>query len=120
MGGTLYLITGTSQARLLNNNLQVQRESLVRFPSATSQQYINIPNSMWTAGCCVVNGNVQGAFAVMGNNVPQSGNIHMSSMSVEQLENIIRVGEGYQSLTLFPEAPGCYAPNKQYYLDFSK
>lgn len=42
-----------------------------------------IPNSMWTAGCCVLsNGVVLGAFALIGNNDQNTSVIQMSQVAV--------------------------------------
>ncbi|KAJ7392554.1 hypothetical protein OS493_012238, partial [Desmophyllum pertusum] len=50
---------------------------------------IVIPNSMWTAGCCVRGQTVFGSFAVIGNNDPDKAKINMAQPSVADLERMI-------------------------------
>ena len=78
-GGTLYLITGTSQVKF-NGKLNLQSEIIGVHESVEQMeefhgnvdehQKIAIPNSIWTVGCCLnLNTNqVVGAFGVMGDN----------------------------------------------------
>ena len=81
-----------------------------------TQSYLSIPNSMWTVGCCVGPGGVVlGAFAVIGNNVPQKNKIFMSNPSVTQVQEFIRTGANDPTIQLFPGNLNCYAANKQFY-----
>ena len=117
-GGSLYLITGTSEARLLGQGGPVQRQNMDTFPKSSfgSQTYLSIPNSMWTVGCCVgPGGEVLAAFAVIGNNVPLADQVFMSNPSVTQVEQFIRTGANDPTIQLFPGSPDCYAANKQFY-----
>ena len=117
LGGSLYLITGTSEAHLLGQGGPVQRQSMDTLPSQPgTQSYLSIPNSMWTVGCCVGPGGlVLGAFAVIGNNVPQKNKIFMSNPSVTQVQEFIRTGANDPTIQLFPGNLNCYAANKQFY-----
>ena len=103
-GGDLYLLTGISDHRIgLNMEDDIYDQGI---PEGTPDRMpedpnIVIPNSMWTAGCCVKGQKVLGSFAVIGNNVPIKDNIHMSQASVRKLEEIIHVND------LFPGNSGC-------------
>jgi len=90
--GTLYLITGTAFGHIQNNppgyNPQVHINNLGpagNFPA------INIPNSMWTAGCCVHPNGVE-SFAVIGNNVQNVPNL-TQQITVARLQLILAVDE---------------------------
>lgn len=116
-GGSLYLITGTSPAHLLGQGGPVQRQSMDTLPSQPgTQPYLSIPNSMWTVGCCVSPGGVVlGAFAVIGNNVPQADQVFMSNSSVTQVQEFIRTGANDPTIQLFPGNLNCYAATNQFY-----
>lgn len=111
-GGTLYLLTGISEVRV-----QIQRGQLVAnlppgLPNRIENQpNIVIPNSMWTAGCCVhANGAVQGAFALIGNNDQNTNLIHMSQVKVRVIQSFLRVGvngAGGRAVRLFPGNSEC-------------
>lgn len=87
----LYLLTGISDIKIqlgqgnLINTLKPhgQPKRMRKLPK------IVIPNSMWTAGCCVRGTTVFGSFAVIGNNVPNKEKIEMSQVTVNQLASII-------------------------------
>ena len=69
--GTLYMLTGISEVRV---DIQKGQAVAILPPGLpkriANQSNIVIPNSMWTAGCCVgASGVVVGSFAVIGNNV---------------------------------------------------
>lgn len=117
LGGSLYLITGTSEAHLLGQGGPVQRQSMDTLPSQPgTQPYLSIPNSMWTVGCCVSPaGVVLGAFAVIGNNVPQADQVFMSNPSVTQVQEFIRTGANDPTIQLFPGNLNCYATTNQFY-----
>ena len=101
-GGDLYLLTGISDRRIGKNEKGIPYGKLVGTPKRMPEDpKIVIPNSMWTAGCCVKGQKVLGSFAVIGNNVPIKDNIHMSQASVRKLEEIIHVND------LFPGNSGC-------------
>ena len=116
LGGSLYLITGTSEARLQGQRGPVWRQRMNTFPTnPNTRTHLSIPNSMWTVGCCVKAGQVLGAFAVIGNNVPLTNQVAMSNSSVAQVEQFIRVGADDKTIQLFPGSPDCYAADKQFY-----
>lgn len=101
--GDLYLLTGISNRRIRftpENNIKAVVRSLSQMPEPP---YIVIPNSMWTAGCCVssIGQHVRGSFAVIGNNDPRKEKIRMSQVTVKTLTILLRVTD------LFPGKPGC-------------
>lgn len=67
------------------------------------QPRIVIPNSMWTAGCCVsvIGQKVRGSFAVIGNNHPDKQEIVMTEVTVKSLTILLDV------INLFPGKAGC-------------
>ena len=91
--GDLYLLTGISDRRILCKN---EKGICDGIPVGTPMRMpvdpkIVIPNSMWTAGCCVSGKKVLGSFAVIGNNDPSKDNIYMSEMTVDSLGQVIGV-----------------------------
>lgn len=119
--GTLYLLTGTAFSQIWRN---INRLQLVSPPINRLQvvgndpPYIVIPNSMWTAGCCVhLNGNVQN-FAVIGNNIQNArfvnGNQLVNGLliTVPTLEHIlgqeiVNLQIGVPNVRLFPGNVAC-------------
>ena len=110
-GGDLYLLTGISDRRILGKNEKgIPYGKLVGTPKRMPEDpKIVIPNSMWTAGCCVkiIDKNVLviGSFAVIGNNDPIKENIYMSKVTVKELEGIN--GKGVIGFKLFPGNDDC-------------
>ena len=121
--GTLYLITGTAFGHIQETafgpryNPQVPIRNLRavgNFPA------INVPNSMWTAGCCVQqNGGVK-SFAVIGNNlqnVPGQPDVTLTrQIQVAQLQSYLATdidvnAQGAQinglNVNLFPGKVAC-------------
>ena len=103
-GKDLYLLTGTSEAVLKQDG------------TAQSKNYeflgqIAIPNSMWTAGCCIVNGEAVGGFAAFGNNVQLNPGMHQ--VTVADLEKFLSIGVG-QQVRLFPGKAGCSTLSNQF------
>lgn len=118
--GTLYLLTGTSYARIQQHHNKVQANFQAR-PSqigTINTGKISVPNSLWTAGCCVrKNGRYTTSFAVMGNNVPRHHRESLTrQVTVKQLQNIL-TGDvnhfnlnnniGQQKVVLFPGNTDC-------------
>ena len=102
-GGDLYLLTGISERRIRltpKNTLKTRAELLDRMPAPPN---IVIPNSMWTAGCCVsiLGQHVLGSFALIGNNVPKKEEIEMNQVTVKDLAKLLKV------IDLFPGKRGC-------------
>ncbi len=98
--GDLYLLTGVS-------DIQINSQGNSIVPPGTPQRMskqpnIVIPNSMWTAGCCISGAQVFGSFAVIGNNVPNKLGIFMSKLTVNELEDIIGI-----MIDLFPGNSDC-------------
>ena len=127
-GGTLYLITGTSQVKfeeklsLENEIIGVDKsvppmegfhDNVDKFPKLGPK--IAIPNSMWTVGCCLnLNNEVMGAFGVMGGN---SLNQQLLNEFMMPRQTVASVQEALQledeSIELFPNGGDCYDPSKQ-------
>ena len=108
----LFLITGISEAHIEQN----EDGDLYAVPKALkfmkpSDGNIAIPNSMWTAGCCIVpsKGAVE-AFAVIGNNLYSKKETNMFKATVRQLEGLLHTGVkgfGGSAIRLFPGNSGC-------------
>ena len=65
-----------------------------------------IPNSMWTAGCCVWNNGLNyESIAVMGNNVPDKDNTNTQPLKLNVLETIL-AGGNPNVVDLFPGSNG--------------
>ena len=106
-GGNLYLLTGISDRRI-GRNIKGMYHGI---PAGTPKRMpedpkIVIPNSMWTAGCCVSGRNVLGSFAVIGNNDPIKDHIYMSEVTVKRLEGIIGT-DVIGGINLFPGNDNC-------------
>ena len=107
-GGDLYLLTGTSKAVLRQDGTADGTADYEPF-----RQAIAIPNSMWTAGCCIANGQVKGAFAAFGNNVQL--NPEMRQETVANLEQFLTTGVDQQlQVSLFPGEEGCSHRSNQF------
>jgi len=92
--GKLYLLTGTSFARIQEhqNNVQSYKAQVTKLPIETIiKGNIFVPNSLWTAGCCVrQDGFFTKSFAVMGNNVPKNNWASLTrQVTVQKLQNIL-------------------------------
>lgn len=118
--GTLYLLTGTSLARIQqhgNNNPQLDVDvNRLRNPNNFLLSIV-IPNSLWTAGCCVrPNGQNTQGFAVIGNNVNDVNQMFTQQVTVARLQNILaadvdRHNIGGPNVHLFPGNAACSAAN---------
>ena len=108
--GTLYLLTGTSFAKIQNvdGNLHV-------FPDLPVKplQQIAIPNSLWTAGCCVRHEGISDSFAVMGNNVWNFNResltlqITVATLQIFLTADVTNHHIGGPKVDLFPGDPNC-------------
>ena len=123
-GGTLYLITGTSQVNF-DEKLNLQGE-IIRVDKSVKpmeefhgnvdvHQKIAIPNSVWTVGCCFnLNTNqVVGAFGVMGDNSLDKKPLNefmMSQQNVAYVESTLKLED--KTIKLFPRGKDCYMPEK--------
>lgn len=74
-GGTLYLLTGTAFVHHAHPG-NPTHPALLRLGGQNTG--IHIPNSLWTAGCCVRPNNDAASFAIIGNNIetPISCKLH--------------------------------------------
>ena len=127
-GGTLYLITGTSQVKFeerlsLENEIigvdkSVQQlegfhEIVDKFPKLGPK--IAIPNSMWTVGCCLnlKTNEVVGAFGVMGGNSLNQQLLNefmMPGQTVAFVQEALQLED--KSIRLFPKGVDCYDEKK--------
>ena len=109
--GTLYLLTGTAFVHVQPGNPpQLTHPARNRLGGNTG---ILIPNSLWTAGCCVNANGLSNSFAAIGNN---DQNPHFMRITLAQLQNILRedaarLNVGGQNVNLFPGNPNCVNHN---------
>ena len=127
-GGTLYLITGTSQVKFyekLSSEKEITgvggsvqpmegfHDNVDKFPKLGPK--IAIPNSMWTVGCCLgLNNKVVGAFGVMGGNYLNQQLLNefmMPRQTVASVQEALQLED--KSIELFPNGGDCYNPSKQ-------
>ena len=76
---------------------------------------IAVPNSMWTAGCCVHPSGIQ-SFAVIGNNLQQQNQILTQQIPVARLQDILEgdvnnLNIGGPNVDLFPGNRACSSVN---------
>ena len=118
--GTLFVLTGTSEVQIQLGHSDTPEAILpqwyLNFPRSTYMgDHIRIPDSMWTAGCCVLdNYLVHGAFAVIGNNDPVNNEVY--NVDVKKLQEFLDTGVGNKkpSIELFPGKYGCDEPGNQH------
>ena len=128
-GGTIYLLTGTSDYGLIPDpatGTMVQDHPPYRIPLPTGIPAtpngitLVIPQALWTAGCCVWHepGAVFGywwpskkakSFAVMTNNQDDQTLLHQTPMEVDELE-VLLTAPGTSRVSLFPGYPECHYP----------
>ncbi|KAK2551201.1 hypothetical protein P5673_027963, partial [Acropora cervicornis] len=109
--GALYLITGTAFGHITNGGQGMTPVQVSQLGPAGKNPAIDIPNSMWTAGCCVQPNGIE-SFAVIGNNVPVQTNILMQQIPVARLQGIlaadvVNLNIGGPNVDLFPGNPAC-------------
>jgi len=108
--GTLYLLTGTSYVRIKQqpNNQVVAEQDFVRQIGNDNTGRILVPNSLWTACCCVrQNGLLTRSFAVMGNNVVQNYQL-TRKITVRQLQRVLAEDvDALNNVRLFPGDDNC-------------
>ncbi|XP_022784291.1 uncharacterized protein LOC111324891 [Stylophora pistillata] len=116
--GVLFLLTGTSFARahVVNNQLQSNSVQPNQLPPAQNYPSIFIPNSMWTAGCCVAPNGYSESFAVFGNN--DLNHQFTEQITLNELQNILaddvmHTGLGGPDVSLFPGHVNCANNNLQ-------
>ena len=93
-GGDMYVLTGTSQFHI--SQFKQKTKPRVKY----LKKEIEIPNSMWTAFCCVIGPLKAYALAFIGNNVKNINQINMQQISVGDLEKFLSLNN--QQVTLFP------------------
>lgn len=106
----LFLLTGTSSVGIqqqLKNPPQPNTNLPVGFIGDIVHGTINIPNSMWTAACCV-HGQQTKSFAVIGNNVNDKQGTLTQQVTVKKLQDILQAGTyTLNTVTLFPGNMDC-------------
>lgn len=106
----LFLLTGTSSVGIqqqLMNLPQPNTNLPVGFIGDIVHGTINIPNSMWTAACCV-HGQQTKSFAVIGNNVNDKQGTLTQQVTVKKLQDILQAGTyTLNTVTLFPGNMDC-------------
>lgn len=114
VSGTLYLLTGTSFVRIHQQNNQVVGVMAnINQIGNDNTGRISVPNSLWTAGCCVhENNDLTRSFAVMGNNVQNNNqNLQLTlQITVQQLQEILADDDNNidgQNIVLFPGNQNC-------------
>ena len=116
--GTLYLLTGTSFARIKKYH-KVQSKAGLKIEIIGKGDTLSVPNSLWTAGCCVrKNGLDTKSFAVIGNNDKHDS--LTQQVTVEDLQTILTDDVNYfklnkniglQKVELFPGNIDCSSLN---------
>lgn len=107
----LYLLTGTSSVRI---DQKTPPNPIPKLPVGhignPTYGMISIPNSMWTAGCCVrPKGQRTESFAVIGNNVNDEYQTLTQKVTVAQLQIILQADGNTinNGVKLFPGNPAC-------------
>lgn len=97
--GDLYLLTGTSDIRITSTDPWPDNWKIGSVKTMLEDPKIVIPNSLWTAGCCVSD---QGKkhFALIGNNVPVKKDMLTTLLSLEHLQKLL--GKNQHQIKLFP------------------
>ena len=118
--GRLYLITGTSFVRIQQQQSQPLQANVavgvrtLSYPN-NPDLGIKIPNSLWTAGCCVRPNLVQ-SFAVIGNNAQNQNErltlqVTVASLQIILANDVTQRNMGGPNVILFPGNVACADPN---------
>ena len=120
-GGTLFLLTGTSFAHVIpgsgapTTKRNPRIKTLLNKLTDPAAGDIFIPNSMWTAGCCVFKDGNAKAFAVIGNNdqQPNARQITLADLQKILLDDVTAQGRniGGPKVDLFPGNVNCLKQN---------
>jgi len=107
----LYLLTGTSFAHILPGDPPNSNQPNIE-DFSQNHPTIAIPNSLWTAGCCVRPNGDAVSFAVMGNNVQDGGAEGTRQITLTELQNILTADVRHHDLAggnvnLFLGNPNC-------------
>lgn len=123
--GILYVLTGTSFVFIQpgNNPQPAYNNQPDGFPQ--NNPAIAIPESLWSAGCCVrPNGGPTTNFAVIGNNVQNANLLFTRGLRVHFLEQLLTNDvnnlniNGPQNVQLFPANAACSNQNNYVDLQF--
>ncbi|KAL9959747.1 hypothetical protein ACROYT_G033102 [Oculina patagonica] len=110
--GTLYLLTGTSFVSIKKGGKLFHPKIKELDTKLDKTATIDIPNSLWTAGCCVRPNNNAESFAVIGNNVQNKKDLLRRRITVKKLQEVLAAGVikrniGGPSVNLFPGNAAC-------------
>ena len=127
--GTLYMLTGISDYGLkkpTGGGKPVQDQTITqqcpeyKFKSAGNHEKLGTPRALWSAGCCVwkkpsttappakkARRNPVESFAVMSNNHADKNNLHLTQMSVADLEKLLSAPGQPKAVKLFPGNSDC-------------
>ncbi|XP_068733518.1 uncharacterized protein [Montipora capricornis] len=109
VGSNMYLITGTSNY-LFDSSTNGRTGAMIElFPPGNPNGIVR-PNSLWTAGCCVVSKTTAWSIAVWGNNVKVDA--ETISLSLKDLEKLLGTSPGPPA-NLFPGIPLCRNDSRQ-------
>ena len=103
LDGDMYVLTGTSQFTITQpkaNHLKDYLRKIEHLQDSQIESEIEIPNSMWTAVCCVFPDGMVYTFAGIGNNVKNKAKIYMQIISLKDLEKFLSTY--YFPVDLFP------------------
>ena len=109
--GTLYLITGNAFGHIRNNPQGINPVQVTQLGPVGNSPAIAVPNSMWTAGCCVHPNGIE-SFAVIGNNLQQRNQMLTQQIPVARLQDILEddvnnLNIGGPNVDLFPGNRAC-------------
>lgn len=113
--GKLYLLTGTSFAQFVPGDPpEINHVTIEPLSYLHLNNFILVPNSMWTAGCCEAQDDKDTHnFAVIGNNVEDPNKMHTQQITVKLLEEFLLNDVKYRKLggpylvSLFPGKSLC-------------
>ena len=127
--GTLYMLTGISDYGLIKptgGGKPVQDQTITlqcpeyNFQSDGKDKKLGTPRALWSAGCCVwkklsttappakkARRKPVESFAVMSNNHADKNNLHLTQMSVADLEKLLSAPGQPNAVKLFPGNSDC-------------
>ena len=97
--GVLYVLTGTSRFRISKPGAKPPKTSPIVNYLGSGVGKIEIPNSMWTAVCCVESNYKAESYGGIGNNVKDESEINLQEIQLSRLENFLSSGP---PVDLFP------------------
>ena len=111
--GTLYLLTGPAFGHITQSSPPTYNPQVPvgQLGPVGNNLAIDIPNLMWTAGCCVFHNGTVKSFAVVGNNLPGTTQLFTQQITVALLEgflsaDVVNLNIGGPNVDLFPGLNG--------------